>query len=169
MGRHCLTCGHANVRDLNKELIAGGTLQAIAKKYGVAVTSLQRHRIQCLGIARAADAVNVSAKLADIRAKLPKADEIGDFYAVLRAQLAEIVDDALSKGQAMIAVTAIDKIRLNLDSVSRIAGLDRRADPATPLQVNVDLGSLVDRLVELIQGAHADDAIKKLEKMIDAE
>ena len=168
MGRHCLTCGHAKVRDLNKELIAGGTLQSIAKKYGVAVTSLQRHRIQCLGIARATDAVNVSTKLADIRAKLPKPDEIGDFYAVLRAQLAEIVDDALSKGQAMIAVTAIDKIRLNLDSVSRIAGLDRRADPTTPLQVNVDLGSLVDRLVESIQGANADDAIKKLEKMIDA-
>ena len=158
----------SEVRDLNKELIAGGTLQAIAKKYGVAVTSLQRHRIQCLGITRAADAVNVSAKLADIRAKLPKPEEIGNFYAVLRAQLAEIVDDALSKGQAMIAVTAIDKIRLNLDSVSRIAGLDRRADPASPLQVNVDLGSLVDRLVESIQGANADDAIKKLEKMIDA-
>jgi hypothetical protein len=32
-----------------------------------------------LGIARAADAVNVSSKLADIRARLPKADEIGDF------------------------------------------------------------------------------------------
>ena len=71
MRRHCLTCGHVNVRDLNKELVAGGALQAIAKKYGVAVTSLQRHRIQCLGIARASDAVNVSAKLAHIRAKLP--------------------------------------------------------------------------------------------------
>ena len=141
MGRHCLICGHLSIRDLNKELIAGGTLQSIAKKYGVAVTSLQRHRIQCLGIARASDAVNVSAKLADIRARLPKPEEIGDFYAVLRAQLADIVDDALSKGQAMIAVTAIDKIRLNLDSVSRIAGLDRRSDPANPLQVNVDLGS----------------------------
>ena len=69
----------------------------------------------------------------------------------------------------MIAVTAIDKIRLNLASVSRIAGLDRRSEPATPLQVNVDLGSLVDRLVESIQGIHANDAIKKLEKMIDAD
>lgn len=67
----------------------------------------------------------------EIRSKLPKADEIGDFYAVLRAQLSEIVDDALSRGQAMIAVTAIDKIRLNLDSVSRIAGLDRRTDQRT--------------------------------------
>ena len=57
-----------------------------------------------------------------------------------------------SKGQAMMAVTAIDKIRLNLDSVSRIAGLDRRGDPPTPLHVNVDLGSLVDRLVEFDQG-----------------
>src|SRR6478735_11478564 len=131
MGRHCLICGHNNVRELNRDVIAGGTLQAVAKKYGVAITSLQRHRIQCLGITRAADAVNVSAKLADIRANLPKVDEIGDFYAVLRSQLAEIVDDALSKGQAMMAVTAIDKIRLNLDSVSRIAGLDRRGDPPT--------------------------------------
>src|SRR5262245_984437 len=169
MGRFCLTCGHANVRDLNKELVAGGTLQSIAKKYGVAVTSLQRHRIQCLGIARAADAVNVSSKLADIRARLPKAEEIGDFYAALRVQLGEIVDDALSKGQAMIAITAIDKIRLNLDSVSRIAGLDRRSDPPSPLQVSVDLGSLVDRLVASIQGAQVGDAIKKLEKMIDAD
>lgn len=169
MGRHCLICGHISVRELNKDVIAGATLQSIAKKYGVAVTSLQRHRIQCLGIARAADAVNVSAKLADIRAKLPKPEEIGDFYAILRAQLADIVNDALFKGQAMIAVTAIDKIRLNLDSVSRIAGLDRRTDPQSPLQVNVDLGSLVDRLVESIQCAHADDAIKKLEKLIDAE
>jgi len=74
-----LPCGHLSIRDLNKELIAGGTLQSIAKKYGVAVTSLQRHRIQCLGIARASDAVNVSAKLADIRARLPKPEEIGDF------------------------------------------------------------------------------------------
>ena len=150
-------------------MIAGATLQSVAKKYDVAVTSLQRHRIQCLGITRAADAVNVSAKLADIRAKLPKADEIGDFYAALRAQLAEIADDALSKGQAMMAVTAIDKIRLNLDSVSRIAGLDRRSDPPTPLHLSVDLGSLVDRLVNLDQGRSKDDAIKKLEKMIDAE
>ena len=148
MGRHCLICGHDSVRELNKDVIAGGTLQAVAKTYGVAVTSLQRHRIQCLGITRAADAVNVTAKLADIRANLPKADEIGDFYAVLRVQLAEIVDDALSKGQAMMAVTAIDKIRLNLDSVSRIAGLDPRGDPPAPLHVNVDLGSLVDRLVD---------------------
>ena len=169
MGRHCLICGHKGLRELNKGLVAGGTLQTVAKNYGVAVTSLQRHRIQCLGIPRAADAVNVSAKLADIRAKLPKADEIGDFYAVLRGQLAEIVDDALVKGQAMMAVTAIDKIRLNLDSVSRIAGLDRRSDPPAPLHVNVDLGSLVDRLVDSIRGAQKDDAIKKLEKMIDAK
>ena len=59
--------------------------------------------------------------------------------------------------------------RQNLDSVSRIAGLDRRSDPPTPLHVNVDLGSLVDRLVDSIRGAQKDDAIKKLEKMIDAE
>ena len=99
MGRHCLICGQSSVRELSRDVIAGATLQSIAKNYGVTVTSLQRHRVQCLGIARAADAVNVSAKLADIRAKLPRVDEIGDFYAVLRAQLAEIVDDALAKSR----------------------------------------------------------------------
>jgi hypothetical protein len=37
-------------------------LQTVAKNYGVAVTSLQRHRIQYLGIAPAADSVNVSSR-----------------------------------------------------------------------------------------------------------
>ena len=50
MGRHCLICGHKGLRELNKELVAGGTLQTVAKNYGVAVTSLQRHRIQCLAL-----------------------------------------------------------------------------------------------------------------------
>ncbi len=68
----------------------------------------------------------------------------------------------------MVAVTALDKIRLNLDSVSRLAGLDRRNDPPQ-VSVNVDLGSLVDRLIAAIGKAPSDDAIAKLEKVIDAD
>jgi hypothetical protein len=75
----------------------------------------------------------------------------------LRALLAEIVDDALSKGQTMIAETAIDKIRLNPDRVSRVAGLDRRSGPANPLQVSRPRTPTETTL------------IMKLEKMIDAE
>jgi hypothetical protein len=59
-------------------------------------------------------------------ARLPKADEMSDLYGNLRDKLTEIVTDARSRGQSMIAVTAIDKIRLNLDSVSRLVRSPRR-------------------------------------------
>ena len=92
---------------------------------------------------------------------------MSDLYGSLRDELTEIVTDARSRGQSMVAVTAIDKIRLNLDSVSRLAGLDRRNDPPQ-VNVNVDLGSLVDRLIAAI-GTPSEDTIAKLEKVIDAD
>ena len=125
-------------------------------------------RTQCLGLTKADIAVSAPSKLAGIKAKLPDANKMGDLYGSLRDELTEIVTDARSRGQSMVAVTALDKIRLNLDSVSRLAGLDRRNDPPQ-LNVNVDIGSLVDRLIAAVGKAPSDDTIAKLEKVIDAD
>ena len=170
MGRHCQVCthDHAAIHRINRELLGGAKLQPTALHYGVPLTSLHRHRTQCLGLTKADTAISAPSKLAGITAKLPDADKMGDLYGSLRDELAEIVTDARSRGQSMVAVTALDKIRLNLDSVSRLAGLDRRNDPPQ-VSVNVDLGSLVDRLIAAIGKAPSDDAIAKLEKVIDAD
>jgi hypothetical protein len=167
MGRHCQVCTHAAIHRINRELLGGAKLQPTAIHYGIPLTSLHRHRTQCLGLSKADTAVSAPSRLAGIKARLPKADEMSDLYGNLRDELTEIVTDARSRGQSMVAVTAIDKIRLNLDSVSRLTGLDRRNDPPQ-VNVNVDLGSLVDRLIAAI-GTPSEDSITKLEKLIDAD
>ena len=156
MGRHCQVCTHAAIHRINRELLGGAKLQPTAIHYGIPLTSLHRHRTQCLGLSKADTAVSVPSRLAGM-ARLPKADEMSDLYGNLRDKLTEIVTDARARGQSMIAVTAIDKIRLNLDSVSRLAGLDRHGE-APQVNVNVDLGGLVDRLIAAI-GTPSNDAI----------
>ena len=37
---HCLICGHNGLRELDKELVTHGTMSSVAKKYGIAATSL---------------------------------------------------------------------------------------------------------------------------------
>ena len=111
MGRHCQVCTHAAIHRINRELLGGAKLQPTATHYGVPLTSLHRHRTQCLGLAKADTAVSAPSKLAGIKAKLPDADKMGDLYGSLRDELTEIVTDARSRGQSMVAVTAIDKIR----------------------------------------------------------
>ncbi len=95
MGRHCQVCthDHAAIHRINRELLGGAKLQPTALHYGVPLTSLHRHRTQCLGLTKADTAISAPSKLAGITAKLPDADKMGDLYSSLRDELAEIVTD----------------------------------------------------------------------------
>jgi hypothetical protein len=76
MGRHCQVCTHAAVHRINRELLGGAKLQPTAIHYGVPLTSLHRHRSQCLGLSKAETAVSAPSKLAGIRAVGP-AEQLG--------------------------------------------------------------------------------------------
>ena len=167
MGRHCQVCTHAAIHRINRELLGGAKLQATATHYGVPLTSLRRHRAQCLGLTKADTAVGAPSKLAGVKAKLSDADKMGDLYGSLCDELTEIVTHARSRGQSMVELTALDRIQLNPNSVFP-SGLDRRNDPPQ-VNVNVDLGSLVDKLVAAISKMPSDDAVSKLERVIDAD
>ena len=72
MGRHCQVCTHAAIHRIDRELLGGAKLQPTALHYGVPLTSLHRHRTQCLGLSKAETAVSAPSRLAGIKADKSK-------------------------------------------------------------------------------------------------
>src|SRR3954466_11698530 len=56
VGRRCQICSNTSINVINRALLGGATLSEIARRHGLALGSLHRHRSKCLGLERSGSA-----------------------------------------------------------------------------------------------------------------
>src|SRR6478735_7291503 len=108
MGRRCQICSNTSINIINRALLGGSTLSEIARRYGLALGSLHRHRSKCLGLPTSQAVTAAPSRLAGIEAALPTREEVAGGFASIRSQLDGIVADAKAKGQLSNSVAALD-------------------------------------------------------------
>src|SRR3954469_6410988 len=152
MGRRCQICSNTSINIINRALLGGATLSEIARRYGLALGSVHRHRSKCLGLPTSRAAIAAPSRLAGIEAALPTREEVAGGFASIRSQLDTIVDAARAKGQLSISVAALDGLRKTWADTARLAGHDRPVD--TNIQLNVNTGPtisiVVDKLLAIV-------------------
>src|SRR3954453_21934817 len=104
MGRRCQICSKTSINVINRALLGGATLSETARRHGLALGSLHRHRSNCLGLPTSKAVTAAPSRLAGIEAALPTRKEGAGAFAAIRSQLDRLVDAARAKGQLSISV-----------------------------------------------------------------
>lgn len=131
MPRVCTICAHKQRAAIEKAVVEGSPIRAIAIKYKIGKDSLNRHRDNCVKPALEqrveAHGIKLADRLLDEMERL-QADTLG----ILRASLTEVKDE---KGvitdpvDRRTALRAVAEARRNLAMVARMVGrLDPRQD-----------------------------------------
>jgi hypothetical protein len=167
MGRLCGICQHPKLHEINRRLASGEPGHAVARSYGLTRSSMQRHRAKCAGLPNAAVISQTTTQNAIIAASLPSREELGSHYASLRAQIDEVVAQAKSYGSLSIALSGLDMLRRNLDSVARLA--IEKPPSAPSVTVNVNVSDVVNQLLTVIGPVPNGDTLERLERIVDGD
>ncbi len=145
MPRPCTTCGHPDVDDINRALVAGESVPAVASRYStkrrpLGRMAVQRHKQEHLPatLRRAHDAAAVA-----------HADDLLAQVRMLQSRALGILDRAERTGQLMPARAAIREARGCLELLGKLMGeLDTR--PQLNLIMLPQWGRLVSGLRDVL-------------------
>ena len=168
MARPCATCQHIKRPEIDRRLAGGEPAKKLAREYGINPSSLQRHRVNCAGLPPADAVLKEAVRGSVALATMPTKEEFGGAYAALRSRLEAIADQAESSGSLAVAITGLREVRATLDSQARIAGHDRPAAATVNVGVNLDIGAIVDRMLQAI-GKPSNHTIMQLEALVDGK
>jgi hypothetical protein len=152
MSRSCKTCQHLKRPEIDRRLAGGEPLAQVADHYGLNVSSLHRHRTNCLKLGSSNAIKKEAAQGTAAVALLPSRESLGSAYLELRSQIDEIVAQAQREGSLSVALQGLNSIRHTLDSLGRLAGHDRAGgteiNVAVQTNVHLDLPRIADRLID---------------------
>jgi len=152
MARACRTCQHLKRPEIDRRLAAGEPLAQVAHDYGLNVSSLHRHRTNCLKLASSNAIKKEAAQGTAAVALLPSKESLGGAYHDLCNRIDQIVAQAQQEGSLSVAVSGLNSLRQTLDSMARLAGHDRsgstEVNVAVQTNVHLDLARIADRLID---------------------
>jgi len=152
MSRTCSTCQHLKRPEIDRRLAAGEPSTQVARDYDLNVSSLHRHRVNCLKLGSSNAIMKDAARGTAAVALLPSKETLSGAYFELRGRIDQIVAQAEQQGSLAVAVSGLNSLRQTLDSLSRLGGHDRAAgtqvNVAVQTNVNVDLSQIAERLIE---------------------
>lgn len=148
MSRACTSCQHLKRAEIDRRLASGEPAAQIARDYEMSVSSLHRHRANCLGLGSSNTIKKEAARGSAAVALLPSKENLSVAYAGLCDRIDTIVTQAQAAGSLTVAISGLNSIRATLDSLSRLAG---HLQPAST-QVNVAVQSTIDVGVVQIAG-----------------
>jgi hypothetical protein len=150
--RQCNTCQHLKRPEIDRRLAAGEPAAQVARDPGLSVSSMHRHRANCLKLAPANEIKKEAARGSAAIALLPSKEGLGAAYAGLRTQIDEIVTQAREQGSLNVAISGLNSIRQTLDSLARLAGhlqpASTQVNVAVQTNVNVDARHIAERLIQ---------------------
>jgi hypothetical protein len=150
MSRSCTSCQHLKRPEIDRRLAAGEPSTAIARAYDLAVSSLHRHRTNCLKLASSNAIKKDAARGSAAVALLPSKETMSGAYLELQTRIDQIVVQAEQQGSLNVAISGLNSIRQTLDSLARLAGhlQPAGAQVNVPVQtnVNVDLAQIAQRI-----------------------
>ena len=150
MARKCNTCQHIKRAEIDRRLAAGEPGGQIARDYGLHLSSLHRHRTNCLRLSSSNAIMKEVSRGTAAVACLPSKDELNQAYFELRSRIDQIVTRAERQGSLPVALSGLNSIRHTLDSLSRLAGFDRQGSQvnvAVQTNINFSLTQIAERVI----------------------
>jgi hypothetical protein len=149
--RTCNTCQHLKRPDIDRRLAAGEPVAKIARAYELSVSSVQRHRANCLGLASSNEIMKAAARGSAAIALLPEKEDFGGSFAKLKTQIEEITTQAQKEGSLDLALRGLNSVRQTLESWARLAGhlqpATTQVNVAVQNNVNVGAAQIAERLI----------------------
>jgi hypothetical protein len=136
--------------EIDRRLAAGEPSTQIARDYELNLSSLHRHRINCLKLGSSNAIMKDAARGSAAVALLPSKETLSDAYFELRTRIDQIVAQAEQQGSLAVAVSGLNSLRQTLDSLARLAGHTAGAQVNVAVQTNlqIDLSGLLAHLIE---------------------
>jgi hypothetical protein len=149
MSRACATCQHLKRSEIDRRLAAGEPSAQVARDYELNLSSLHRHRTNCLKLGSSNAIMKETARGSAAVALLPSKETLSGAYFELRSKIDQIVAQAEQQGSLAVAVSGLNSIRRTLDSLARLAGhtAGPQVNVAVQTNVNVDVTQIVGRLI----------------------
>ena len=150
--RTCKTCQHLKRPEIDRRLAAGEPTTAVAHDYDLTVSSVHRHRTNCLKLASSNQIKKDAARGSAAIELLPSKETLGGAYLELRARIDQVVEQAQQERSLNVAISGLNSIRQTLDSLARLAGhlqpASTQVNVAVQTNVNVDARQIAERLIQ---------------------
>ena len=152
MTRPCSTCQHLKRPEIDRRLAAGEPVAQVARDYGLNLSSLHRHRANCLKLGSSNQIKKDAARGSAASELLPSKETLSSAYGELRARIDQIVEQAQEQGSLNVAISGLNSIRQTLDSLARLAGhlqpASTQVNVAVQTNVNVGAMQIAERLIQ---------------------
>ena len=152
MSRTCTSCQHLKRPEIDRRLAGGEPAAHVARDYGLNLSSLHRHRTNCLKLGSSNQIKKEAAQGSAAVALLPSKENLSGAYSDLCTRIDQIVEQAQQQGSLNVAISGLNSIRQTLDSLARLAGHLQPAGTQVnvAVQTNVNLGAmqLAERLIQ---------------------
>ncbi len=122
MARNCSTCQHLKRPEIDRRLAAGEPVAQLARDYEINLSSLHRHKTNCLKLASSNQIKKDAAQGSAAIALLPSRETLSAAYDELHTRIDQIVEQAQQQGSLNVAISGLNSIRQTLDSLARLAG-----------------------------------------------
>jgi hypothetical protein len=152
MTRPCSTCQHLKRPEIDRRLAVGEPVAQVARDYNLNVSSLHRHKTNCLKLGSSNEIKKDAARGSAALALLPSKENIGNAYSDLCVRIDAIVKQAQDQGSLNVAISGLNSIRQTLDSLARLAGhlqpAGAQVNVAVQTNVNVGAAEIAERLIQ---------------------
>ena len=150
--RSCNTCQHVKRPEIDRRLAAGEPVAQVARDYDLNLSSLHRHKTNCLRLASSNQIMKSAAQGTAAVALLPSKETLSAAYDGLRTRIDQIVEQAQQEGSLKVAISGLNSIRQTIDSLARLAGhlqpAGTQVNVAVQTNVNVGAAQIAERLIQ---------------------
>jgi hypothetical protein len=150
--RNCTTCQHLKRPEIDRRLASGEPVAHVAHDYGLSLSSLHRHRTNCLKLGSSNQIKKEAAQGSAAVALLPSKETLSGAYFDLQHRIDEIVAQAQQQGSLNVAISGLNSVRQTLDSLARLAGhlqpAGTQVNVAVQNNINVSAAQVAELLIK---------------------
>ena len=152
MSRSCTACQSIKRPEIDRRLAAGEPAAHIARDHGLSLSSLHRHKTNCLKLASSNQIKKDVARGSAALVLLPSKETLSGAYFELQHRIDQIVAQAQQQGSLKVAISGLNSVRQTLDSLARLAGhlqpASTQVNVAVQNNVNVSAKQIAERLIQ---------------------
>jgi hypothetical protein len=147
----CTSCQHLKRSEIDRRLAAGEPTAQVARDYQINLSSLHRHRVNCLRLGSANQIKKEAARGTAAVALLPSKETLSGAFTDLAERIDEITAQAQAEGSLKTALAGLNSLRQTLESHARLAGHigsgGAQVNVAIQNNVSVDVTQIAERLI----------------------
>ena len=152
MSRQCTSCQHLRRPEIDRRLAGGEPVAQVARDYEINLSSLHRHKTNCLNLASSNQIKKEVARGSAALTLLPSKETLSGAYFELQHRIDQIVAQAQQQGSLKVAISGLNSVRQTLDSLARLAGhlqpASTQVNVAVQNNVQVDAPQIAERLIQ---------------------